>query len=387
MKNKHVLFRGLMALMMAVSGHISSYAEKVPMMLWYDKPARNWMTSALPVGNGELGAMFFGGISQERIQFNEKSLWTGSRTSRGAYQNFGDIYLNFNQHKDVSGYRRELSLDQALGKVSYEIGGINYEREYFASNPDSVVVVRLTTSGVKNGLTFDVEEIPFCLDVPRGMGFYSAHHKIDAYRYLATLDDTYSFLLDNDVVCLGKMPDYVPELIARDAAIYYSYPICRVENHDVKVMQHIAGEGKIVTGLWVGGEFLAGSASFFADLWATVMSFADRYFEMRDSVFHQGDEMLASIAIEELMLGGRHLLVDGGPIGIVYRYLSVYEHKPIDYYSSWFAHLICDKAFLADIDVKSINSNDDFLKVYKKYCKREVALRKMYKKTKALLRR
>ena len=115
MKNKHVLFRGLMALMMAVSGHISSYAEKVPMMLWYDKPARNWMTSALPVGNGELGAMFFGGISQERIQFNEKSLWTGSRTSRGAYQNFGDIYLNFNQHKDVSGYRRELSLDQALG--------------------------------------------------------------------------------------------------------------------------------------------------------------------------------------------------------------------------------------------------------------------------------
>ena len=238
-----------------------------------------------------------------------------------------------------------------------------------------------------NGLTFDVEEIPFCLDVPRGMGFYSAHHKIDAYRYLATLDDTYSFLLDNDVVCLGKMPDYVPELIARDAAIYYSYPICRVENHDVKVMQHIAGEGKIVTGLWVGGEFLAGSASFFADLWATVMSFADRYFEMRDSVFHQGDEMLASIAIEELMLGGRHLLVDGGPIGIVYRYLSVYEHKPIDYYSSWFAHLICDKAFLADIDVKSINSNDDFLKVYKKYCKREVALRKMYKKTKALLRR
>ena len=156
MKNKHVLFRGLMALMMAVSGHISSYAEKVPMMLWYDKPARNWMTSALPVGNGELGAMFFGGISQERIQFNEKSLWTGSRTSRGAYQNFGDIYLNFNQHKDVSGYRRELSLDQALGKVSYEIGGINYEREYFASNPDSVVVVRLTTSGVKNGLTFDV---------------------------------------------------------------------------------------------------------------------------------------------------------------------------------------------------------------------------------------
>lgn len=156
MKRKHLLFRGLMMLVLTVAGQILSYAGKVPMTLWYDKPATNWMTSALPVGNGELGAMFFGGISQEHVQFNEKSLWTGSRNSRGAYQNFGDIYLDFEPQENVSGYRRELSLDRALGKVSYSVGNITFEREYFASNPDSVVVIRLTTSGAKGRLTFDM---------------------------------------------------------------------------------------------------------------------------------------------------------------------------------------------------------------------------------------
>jgi alpha-L-fucosidase 2 len=53
------------------------------------------MTSALPIGNGELGAMFFGGVTEEHIQFNEKTLWAGSTTQRGAYQSFGDIHLTF----------------------------------------------------------------------------------------------------------------------------------------------------------------------------------------------------------------------------------------------------------------------------------------------------
>ena len=51
--------------------------------LWYDQPAQKWMTEALPIGNGRLGAMFFGGIARERIQFNEDSLWTGDENPSG----------------------------------------------------------------------------------------------------------------------------------------------------------------------------------------------------------------------------------------------------------------------------------------------------------------
>lgn len=98
--------------------------------LWYTRSATNWMTSALPIGNGELGAMFFGGITREQVQFNEKTLWTGSTEKRGAYQSFGDVYIDF-EGTDTCGvtdYRRELSLNDAIGKVSYRWKGVNYVR-------------------------------------------------------------------------------------------------------------------------------------------------------------------------------------------------------------------------------------------------------------------
>lgn len=59
--------------------------QPVRQVLWYTRPATNWMTEALPVGNGRIGAMIFGGLPVERIQFNDKTLWTGSTTERGAY--------------------------------------------------------------------------------------------------------------------------------------------------------------------------------------------------------------------------------------------------------------------------------------------------------------
>ena len=124
---------------------VEQKTETVPMRLWYDRPATNWMTSALPIGNGELGALFFGGVESEQILFNEKTLWTGSTTTRGAYQKFGDVWIHFDGQEDVREYRRELSLDEAIGKVSYTSAGTHYLREYFASRPDEVIVLRLST--------------------------------------------------------------------------------------------------------------------------------------------------------------------------------------------------------------------------------------------------
>ncbi len=111
--------------------------------LWYAQPATNWMTQALPIGNGQMGAMIFGGIQQEHIQFNEESLWIGDEQDTGAYQAFGDVFVKFN-HAAGTHYRRELDLARALHTVTYESGGVKFRREAFASFPAKVMVFRFT---------------------------------------------------------------------------------------------------------------------------------------------------------------------------------------------------------------------------------------------------
>ncbi|MCG5214844.1 glycosyl hydrolase family 95 catalytic domain-containing protein [Streptosporangium sp. KLBMP 9127] len=157
--------------------------------LWYDKPATDWETQTLPIGNGALGASVFGGVTTEQIQFNEKSLWTGGpgspgynagnwtsprpnaiaevqaqidrdarmtpqavaaklgqpKTGFGAYQTFGDLWLDM-PGGTVTGYRRELSLREAVARVGYTAGGVVHSREYFASHPGNVVVGRISAS-------------------------------------------------------------------------------------------------------------------------------------------------------------------------------------------------------------------------------------------------
>ncbi len=118
--------------------------------LWYRQPAVDWETEALPIGNGVFGAMIFGGINQEHIQFNDKSLWTGDKTNRGSYQNFGDLYIDFKSVSEVTDYRRELDLEQAIARVNYFAESVGYSREYFSSFPDSVMVFRLLGSESSN---------------------------------------------------------------------------------------------------------------------------------------------------------------------------------------------------------------------------------------------
>lgn len=105
------------------------------------------MTQALPIGNGELGAMWMGDVGREVVQFNEKTLWSGSPTIRGAYQNFGYLVLHQPHSGDYHDYQRSLSLDDAIGRVSYVMDGVRYEREYLASHPDSVIAIHLSAPG------------------------------------------------------------------------------------------------------------------------------------------------------------------------------------------------------------------------------------------------
>ena len=121
-------------------------------LLWYERPAQDWMTEALPVGNGSLGGMVFGQTGWERIQFNEISLWTGDEQDTGAYQAFGDLWLQLG-HDHPTEYRRELDLSRAVQRISYRQDGIKYERTVFASHPAQVLVLRLTAdrSGACSG--------------------------------------------------------------------------------------------------------------------------------------------------------------------------------------------------------------------------------------------
>ena len=110
--------------------------------LWYEAPATDWL-EALPVGNGSLGGMIFGGVSQEQIQFNEQTLWTGDETKMGAYQPFGDLFLDFPVHLPTE-YRRELDISDSVHRTTFSASGVKFLREIYVSHPDQVMVIRFT---------------------------------------------------------------------------------------------------------------------------------------------------------------------------------------------------------------------------------------------------
>ena len=120
--------------------------------LWYTKPGTDWMTSSLPIGNGQFGATILGGVKRDDIQFNDKTLWKGhvngivGNGSYGSYLNFGHLYITTTDAAASTAYRRWLDLDEAKAGVAYTSKGVDYEREYIASYPDDVVAVRYKAS-------------------------------------------------------------------------------------------------------------------------------------------------------------------------------------------------------------------------------------------------
>lgn len=152
--------------------------------LWYQQPAKRWV-EALPIGNGRLGAMVFGNPPKEEIQLNENTIWAGqpyrndnpdakealpkvrkfifdgkykeaqnlvnqkfiSRNSQGMpYQTAGELYLLFPGHENFTNYYRELNIENAVTTTKYDVNGVTFKREVFASFPDQVIIVRITAS-------------------------------------------------------------------------------------------------------------------------------------------------------------------------------------------------------------------------------------------------
>lgn len=180
----------LAAMALALSGCQSATDSCETTELWYAQPAKVWMES-LPIGNGRLGAMTYGGIEEEKLALNESTMWSGqynenqnkpfgrekmnqlrklffegklsegnriagdnlhgNQTSFGTHLPIGDLKMQFIYPEGkVTDYRRSLSLDEAVSSVSFNSGGVNYKREYFATNSDNVLVLRLTADKQKS---------------------------------------------------------------------------------------------------------------------------------------------------------------------------------------------------------------------------------------------
>ncbi|PHV71611.1 alpha-L-fucosidase [Sporanaerobium hydrogeniformans] len=162
--------------------------------LWYREAAISW-NEGLPMGNGKLGAMLFGGVETEHLQLNEDSIWyggsqnrinpaakrnlervrefifserikeaeellryafSGTPQSQRPYQSLGDIKMRFKHtHMSYSAYKRELDLNTAVASVEYEMKDVQYKREYFVSTPDQVLVIHLSATKASS-LSFDI---------------------------------------------------------------------------------------------------------------------------------------------------------------------------------------------------------------------------------------
>lgn len=126
-------------------------AEAPQSVLRYEQPAQRWDAEALPLGNGRLGCMVFGGVDRERVQFNEDSLWTGDLNpsgdydTMGAYQNFGELFVEMDRSANAgepSAYQRRLDLATATQEVTFQLDGVTHTRTALASHPAQVIVWR-----------------------------------------------------------------------------------------------------------------------------------------------------------------------------------------------------------------------------------------------------
>ena len=200
-------------------------------LLWYSSPAKIW-EEALPVGNGRLGAMFFGKNGEERIQLNEETYWSGGPYStvvkdgfkvlpeiqklvfeekyltahnlfgrnlmgypveQQKYQALANLHLFFKNQNSVINYKRWLDLENGISGVSYSSNGITYQREVFASAPDQVIVVRITAD--KPG------SISFAANLRGERNQTHSNYATDYFKM-----DPYG---DNGLILTGKSADYM----------------------------------------------------------------------------------------------------------------------------------------------------------------------------------
>lgn len=229
-------------------------------ILWSDKPAKVW-TEALPVGNGRLGAMIFGGVNEDKIQLNESTLWSGgpvkhsinptafnylsqvreallrndfenanrlAKNMQGLYSEsfmpLSDLYLSqtFQTNGEIANYRRDLDIEKAIATTSFTKANTNYKKEIFISHPAEVMVVHFTASSSK------------AINIKINIGSQLHNQKITGENYLLGIK--------------GKAPAHVePDYTGKkDAIVYEDTSGCKGMRFQV-LMTVKSNDGKITT--------------------------------------------------------------------------------------------------------------------------------------------
>ena len=181
----------VLTLTLALASQIGSQAASLPYKLWYNQPARAFEES-LPIGNGKLGALIYGGADKDSLYLNDITLWTGTPVNPNEggdaykwipkirealfkedyktadslqhyvqghnseyYQPLGLLQIKDANSGKASQYYRELSLDNSIAQVSYLRNGVKYTKEYFASHPDKLIAIKLGASQ-KNAINCEI---------------------------------------------------------------------------------------------------------------------------------------------------------------------------------------------------------------------------------------
>ena len=237
-----------------------------------------------------------------------------------------------------------------------------------------------------------VTQIPFQLQVPSGIKFYSAHFKLDVFSYLASLSEEYVALVDSDMLCVNAVPEALKVIVRQKMPLYYditdqvtpAYGASRIE-HDKELVSE-----KPSFGLWAGGEFIAGPPSFFRRLRNEVNDVLENYWKQASSLHHQGDEMLTSIAIERIKQTSDIPLAEAGTLSFVARYwgyVPVHIQKPLAAYQQHFLlHLPSDKKFLSRLQPHELKGAAFFQK-YRRHLSLTRTMNSLFKNMKPYAKR
>lgn len=244
----------------------------------------------------------------------------------------------------------------------------------------------------KDNYQIEIEQTDFSLEVPSGVKFFSAHFKIELYKYLSALKDEYIGLIDCDIVCINPMPECFKNVISYKVPLYYditdqvtpAYGQNRVINDKEKV------SNKKSIGLWAGGEFIAGPPDFFGKLYEEIDTLKSNYFLNMNSLHHQSDEVLTSVAIENIRLNESSRLLDAGALSIIARFWSpktLHVQKGIDAFSDHFLiHLPSDKKFITKLKKDQLQGSR-FFKAYKQHLLISKVLENAFKSIKPLIKK
>lgn len=245
---------------------------------------------------------------------------------------------------------------------------------------------------LNDGYPITVTQLNFKMHVPPGIKFYSAHFKLEVFSYLASLKEEYTGLVDSDVLCINGLPEAFKTIINEKIPLYYDITDQVTPAYGAnKVRQdkeRISGEPSV--GLWAGGEFLAGPPSFFGLLFEEVSAVKETYWHTINTLHHQGDEVLTSVAVEKIKRQGKVPLLDAGVLSFVGRYWSyvpLHAQKPVEGYAAHFLlHLPSDKKFIARLQPDEMKGAA-FFKKYKRHLSVARTMESVFKNIKPYAKR